>query len=120
VRGAAQVGAEEVVLVVELQPDGPQLREIADQIRPLDGSTKDSDLLAQHDHEVQRQEAGKDVPLDVVLHPVVIDGPRLQQALEIAARVGPSPSARSEHRDHQDRLIVINKIGIVITGIGGS
>jgi len=25
-----------------------------------------------------------------------------------------------EHRDHQDRSIVIKKIGIVITGIGGS
>jgi len=37
-----------------------------------------------------------------------------------AARVGPSWSRRSEHRDHADRSIVIKKIGFVITGIGAS
>jgi len=39
---------------------------------------------------------------------------------DASARVGPSWSARSEHRDHRDRSIVIKKIGIVITGIGAS
>jgi len=36
------------------------------------------------------------------------------------ARVGPSWTRGSVHRDHQDRSIVIKKIGIVITGIGAS
>src|SRR5947207_15203165 len=52
--------------------------------------------------------------------------PRAVQPLEDSAgfvfdaRVGPSCSARSEHRDHRDRSIVIKKIGLVITGIGAS
>ena len=37
-----------------------------------------------------------------------------------AAGFGPSRSPRSDHRDHQDRSIVITEIGIVITRIGPS
>jgi hypothetical protein len=36
------------------------------------------------------------------------------------ARFGPWWSPRSDHRDHQDRSIVITEIGIVITRIGPS
>jgi hypothetical protein len=40
--------------------------------------------------------------------------------MSAAARIGPSRSLRSVHRDHQDRSIVITEIGIVITQIGPS
>jgi hypothetical protein len=38
---------------------------------------------------------------------------------EEAARFGRSWPARSEHRDHADRSIVITEIGIMIADIGG-
>jgi hypothetical protein len=51
VRGAAQVGAEQTVVIVELQANGAELRQITHEIRPLDRPAQGGDLLAQHDHE---------------------------------------------------------------------
>ena len=48
----------------------------------------------------------------------VIDPTRVRRPRD--ARIGPSRSLRSVHRDHRDRSIVITEIGIVITRIGPS
>lgn len=82
-RHTLEFGAEQEVLVVELQADGPKLGEVADEIVRLDLPAEGRDLLAQHHHEVEGEEATEDVPVDVVLDAVVIDRARLQKALEL-------------------------------------
>jgi hypothetical protein len=55
---AREVGAEQVALAIEAEPDHAQLREVPVQIVPLDRLAERLDLFAEDDHQVEREEAG--------------------------------------------------------------